>query len=139
MALCKYPNSPDGFIFQCSKCWKQIRIKNYLNFDKRTLPINIWFLILTEHYAKGLMQKNAPYSSMPNGFAINYKVTLKVFIGIRSGIVAFIKDKFNQGKLRGIVEIDESLVSHRTVYYQQHHVRQLVRRVHRQIWLVGLY
>lgn len=85
------------------------------------------------------MQKNVRYSSMLNGFAINYKVTLKVFRDIRSGIVAFMKDKFNQGKLRGIVEIDESLVSHRTVYYQQHHIRQLVRRAHRKIWLVGLY
>ena len=92
-------------------------------FDKRTLPINIWFIVLVEHFAKAINAKESVTALNTRGFTIHYSVILKVYRDIRAGIVAYMKSKFNARKLRGIVEIDESLISHRAIYHQQHHIR----------------
>lgn len=92
-------------------------------YDKRTLPINILFIFLVEHFAKAINAKESVNALNTRGLTIHYRVILKVYRDIRAGIVANMKSKFNARKLRGIVEIDESLISQRAIYHQQHHIR----------------
>ena len=54
MNLCKFGNCSDSYIYQCGKCKYQLRIKAFLYFDKRTLPINVWYLLMSLCFSESM-------------------------------------------------------------------------------------
>lgn len=109
-----------------------------MKINKGAFPINIWFLLITEFYSKcynatetfDILLKYGYYMGSP-------KAMTTAFSNVRDAIKEFMLDQYSQHKMRGNIEIDESLISHGNIYHRNEQIQELLPRVQRQIWLVG--
>ncbi len=67
-----------------------------MRIKKGALPINMWYFIIVEFFAKRINANGALIILTEYGFDISYRTMLTVFKYIRKAIVCFVKNQYTE-------------------------------------------
>ena len=65
-----------------------------MSIKKGQLPLNLWYFIVVEFFAKGINAQAAVNLLSKNGFELHFRTLLRIYQNIRKPIVSIVKDYY---------------------------------------------
>ena len=122
--------SIDGEMFRCGTCRRKYNIRGgTLWEDFRRIPLVLLVRLVFHHFVNGNSAKRAHVSLAEAGLHIGYVTLKRVYKRVRSGIESYMFNEVYRNLMRGRIQIDEALFTHRS---------GPGRRGFRQVWVVGM-
>ena len=122
--------SIDGQMFRCSHCGAKYNIREGTRWERfRRIPLIVLTRLIFYFFANEYSARRAHTALRTIHIGLSYATVKRVFSNVREAISRYMVEDLYETPLRGRIQIDEALFTHRA---------GTGRRGLRQVWVVGL-
>ena len=122
--------SIDGLMFRCTQCRAKYSIREGTRWGKfRRIPLIVLTRLIFYYFPNQFSARRAHTALRGVHIDISYATVKRIFNNVRASISRFMLEEVYQTPLRGRIQMDEALFSHRAGGG---------RRGLRQVWVIGL-
>jgi len=127
--ICRNSNSIDGEMFRCTRCGSKENIREGTRWQAfRRVPLVLLVRLIFYYYANEYSARRAFDDFAAAQVEISYATVKRVYCMVRNSVADFMILEVYEEPLRGRVQVDEALFTHRA---------GPGRRGLRQVWVVG--